>query len=222
MNVINGLKTSAALGLLAAGLTAVWFFLIPLPSSTATEAGQGETSPPKSPYENDLLNDPMSPAAGNPEGDVTIVEFFDYNCPYCRKVAPMIAEFLRDDPELRVIYKEFPVLGPDSMYAAQAALAARRQNRYHEFHRALMRASGPLTEEQVLEIAREVGLDTTKLKADMRDPAIAEAIERNLALARDLGIYATPSLVIDGHVLQGAVKRDKLEELIDQLRRVQD
>ena len=128
----------------------------------------------------------------------------------------------RDDRELRVIYKEFPVLGPDSMYAARATLAARQQNRYHEFHRALMQASGPLTEAKVLEIAREVGLDTAKLKTDMQDPAITEAIERNLALARDLGIYATPSLVIDGHVLQGAVKRDKLAELIEQVRQGQD
>lgn len=222
MNVIKSLKTSAVLALLTTGLTAAWFFLaFPTPSS-ATDAEAGEASSRTGPYEDALFHDPTSPVAGNPEGDVTIVEFFDYNCPYCRKVAPMIAEFSRNDPKLRIIYKEFPVLGPDSMYAAQAALAARLQNRYHEFHRALMQASGSLAEEQILQIAREVGLDTTKLKANMRDPAIAEAIERNLALARELGLFATPSLVIDGQVLQGAVKRDKLEELIDQVRQGQD
>lgn len=218
MKWINSLKTSAALMLLATGLTAMGLFWASPTPGTATDAEAKEASSRTAPYEDALFNDPASPVAGNPEGDVTIVEFFDYNCPSCRKFAPMLAEFLHDDPELRVIYKEFPVLGPDSMYAARAALAARQQNRYHGFHRALMQASGPLTEEKVLEIALEVGLDTAKLKDDMQDPAITEAIERNLALARDLGIYATPSLVIDGHVLQGAVKRDKLAELIEQVR----
>jgi protein-disulfide isomerase len=131
----------------------------------------------------EILNDPAAPVGGNPAGDVTLVEFFDYNCTYCRRVAPTMVELEQSDRDLRLVYKEFPILGPGSQFAARAALASRKQRKYVRFHNALMRATEPVTEQTVIEIAREVGLDTERLKQDMQDPAIQDAIARNLQLA---------------------------------------
>jgi protein-disulfide isomerase len=152
----------------------------------------------------DILNDPAAPVGGNSAGDVTLVEFFDYNCPYCRRVAPTVVELEEADPGLRLVYKEFPILGPGSQFAARAALAARKQGKYVPFHNALMRATNQVTEQTVMEIAREVGLDTEQLRADMQDPAIEEAIARNLQLADALGITGTPSFIIGQEVVPGA------------------
>jgi protein-disulfide isomerase len=167
----------------------------------------------------EILNDPAAPVGGNPAGDVTLVEFFDYNCPYCRRVAPTMAELEEADPDLRVVYKEFPILGPGSQFAARAALASRRQGKYVPFHNALMQATEQVTEETVMGIAREVGLDTDQLRADMQDPAIGEAIARNLQLANALGITGTPSFVIGQEVVPGAVDLRTLQSLIARARR---
>src|SRR4029453_16210905 len=138
-------------------------------------------------------------------GDVTLVEFFDYNCPYCRKGAPPIVELEQSDRDLRLVYKEFPILGPGSQFAARAALASRKQRKYVRFHNALMQAKQQGTEETVIEIAHAVGLDTKRLKQDMQDPAIQDAITRNLQLANALGITGTPSFVIGERMVLGAV-----------------
>jgi protein-disulfide isomerase len=167
----------------------------------------------------EILNDPAAPVGGNPEGDVTLVEFFDYNCPYCRRVAPTVAEVIAADPDLRVVYKEFPILGPGSTFAARAALGAQKQGKYAPFHEALMGAGESLNEKQVLEIAEAVGLDTEQLRADMQDPAIEEAISRNLQLANALGITGTPSFVIGQEVVPGAVGLGTLQGLIERARR---
>jgi protein-disulfide isomerase len=166
----------------------------------------------------EILNDPAAPVGGNPQGDVTLVEFFDYNCPYCRRVAPTMVELEEADPELRLVYKEFPILGPGSEFAARAALAARNQGKYVPFHNALMRATDQVTEQTVIEIAREVGLDTERLDQDMRDPAIEEAIARNLQLANDLGITGTPSFVIGQEIVPGAADLGTLQDVIARAR----
>jgi protein-disulfide isomerase len=166
----------------------------------------------------ELLRDPDAPVAGNPSGSVTLVEFFDYNCPYCRRVAPTVSGLIEDDADLRVVYKEIPILGPDSRFAARAALAARKQDRYVSFHDALMQAQRA-DQYSVMAIARQVGLDVERLERDMADPAIEAAIERNLELANALGITGTPSFVIGDSVVPGAVDRKTLETLIDQARR---
>jgi len=166
----------------------------------------------------EILNDPAAPVGGNPAGDVTLVEFFDYNCPYCRRVAPTVAELEETDPGLRVVYKEFPILGPGSEFAARAALAASKQGKYVPFHKALMRATDQVTEQTVIEIAREAGLDTERLEQDMRDPAIEEAIARNLQLANALGITGTPSFVIGDRLVPGAADFKKLQSLITEVR----
>jgi protein-disulfide isomerase len=166
----------------------------------------------------EILNDPDAPVGGNPAGDVTLVEFFDYNCPYCRKVAPTVVELEEADPDLRLVYKEFPILGPGSQFAAQAALASRKQGKYLPFHKALMQATEQVTEQSVLEIARTVGLDTEQLTADMQAPAIQEAIARNLRLANALGINGTPSFVIGQEIVPGAADLGTLQDVIARAR----
>lgn len=166
-----------------------------------------------------LLHDPDSPVGGNPEGDVTLVEFFDYNCPYCRRVAPTVEKAIAADPELRVVYKEFPVLGPGSVVTAKAALASRRQGKYLAFHDALMRRKGRLNEESVLKVAQSVGLDVKRLKADMDDETIAKAIRRNRELARALQINGTPGFVVGEKVIPGAVDLKSLQAAIDEARK---
>jgi protein-disulfide isomerase len=170
----------------------------------------------------EILNDPAAPVGGNPSGDVTLVEFFDYNCPYCRRVAPTVVELEEADPDLRLVYKEFPILGSGSQFAARAALASRRQGKYVPFHNALMQAADQVTEETAMETAREVGLDTEQLRADMQDPAIQDAIARNLQLANALGITGTPSFVIGDEVVPGAVDLRTLQSLIARARRGQE
>jgi protein-disulfide isomerase len=167
----------------------------------------------------EILNDPGAPVGGHPAGDVSLVQFFDYNCPYCRRVAPTLVELEAADPDLRLVYKEFPILGPGSQVAARAALAARRQGKYVPFHNALMQATEQVNEETVMKVARDIGLDTEQLRADMRDPAIEEAIARNLRLAEALGIAGTPSFVIGDRVVPGVADLRTLQGLIAGARR---
>jgi len=167
----------------------------------------------------EILNDPAAPVGGNPAGSVTVVEFFDYNCPYCRRVAPTVVDLEEADPDLRLVYKEFPILGPGSQFAARAALASRRQGKYVPFHNALMQATEQVTEESVIETAGEVGLDIEQLRADMQAPTIQAAIARNLQLADALGITGTPSFIIGDEVVPGAVDLRTLQSLIARARR---
>lgn len=166
----------------------------------------------------EILRDPTAPVAGNEAGDVTLVEFFDYNCKYCRVVAPTIAEVLGADAGLRLVYKELPILGDGSAAAARVALAAERQGKYHELHRLLMSASGSVTEESALTAAEGLGLDIGRLRRDMADPAIAVAIARNQALAAELGINGTPGFVIGEQIVPGAIDRGTLTDLIAKAR----
>jgi len=161
-------------------------------------------------YAADVFQDPASPISGNPNGEVTLVEFFDYNCPYCRGMASLITKAEAADPWLRIVYKEFPILGPGSELAAKAALAANKQGRYVTFHRALY----PVDEAKVLEVAGNVGLDIQRMKADMQDAAIQGAIEKNVKLAEALRITGTPGFVVGDQISAGATDFDGLQALI--------
>jgi protein-disulfide isomerase len=165
----------------------------------------------------ELLDDPASPVGGNPSGDVTLVEFFDYRCTYCRRVVSSMRALLDEDRGLRVVFKELPVLGPDSVRAARAALASRKQARYVPFHFALM-AADDLSPEGIRAIAKAVGLDPNQLEADMAAAEVTAAIEANYALANQLGIEGTPAFVIGDQVIPGAVDKARLEQLIDEAR----
>src|SRR5579862_3482046 len=128
----------------------------------------------------EILADPESPVAGNPKGDVSLVEFFDYRCPYCKEVEPALEALFGQDRELRFVYKEFPVLGPASVTAARAALAARRQGKYAAFHREMMALKGQIDDAAVFKVAGSVGLDLDRLKRDMATPEIDRALKANI------------------------------------------
>jgi protein-disulfide isomerase len=164
-----------------------------------------------------LLDDPLTPVGGNPEGDVTLIEFFDYRCTYCRRVVSSVRELLDEDGDLRVVFKDMPVLGPDSVRAARAALASRKQDGYVPFHFALM-ASDDLSPAGIRAAAKSVGLDPDRLEADMDAPEVNAVIEANYALAHELGIEGTPAFVIGDQLIPGAVEKARLEHLIDEAR----
>ncbi len=161
-----------------------------------------------------IYNDPASPVGGNPNGDVTLVEFFDYQCGYCKSVVDRVAGAVAKDENVRWVFKEFPILGPVSVYASRAALAAHRQGKYQEFHLAMMRSRGKLTEKKVLRFAARAGLDVARLEADMKTPEIAALIERNMALAEALSIRGTPAFVIGDVLVPGAIDAATLNRLI--------
>lgn len=167
----------------------------------------------------ELLSDPSAPSAGNPTGDVTIVEFFDYRCPYCKKVAPSLEALLKEDPKLRIVYKEFPILGSESTFAAHVAFAANKQGKYQPFHSAMMAATGQITEEVVLKTAADIGLDIATVKSDMKAPEIDEIIKRNYDLANALGIHGTPSFIIGDTLVPGAVELATLRQMVAAARK---
>ncbi len=155
---------------------------------------------------------------GNPDGDISLIEFFDYRCPYCKRVVPQLVELRQSDKNLRLVYKEFPILGPDSVVAARAAIASRAQGKYQAFHDAMMASRGKLTELAVLQIAAEVGLDVERLVDDMQAPEVQDIIARNYALAQALGITGTPSFVIGDNLVRGAVSGAELKRRIAEAR----
>jgi protein-disulfide isomerase len=161
-----------------------------------------------------LEQDPNAPLLGNIEGDVTIVEFFDYNCPYCKKVKPEIQALLANDPNVRLVYREWPILGEGSVFAARAALASRNQGKYEEFHWAMMGLQGRAQEESVLKVAADIGLDVDQLRADMDAPEIDEHIQTSLELTAALGFSGTPSFVIGDALVPGLVNTAQLEEFV--------
>lgn len=152
---------------------------------------------------NEVLHDPNSPVLGNPDGDVTIVEFFDYNCPYCKAAEPRLVKLVKDDGHIRLVVKEFPILTPDSRIATRAALAARNQGKYEVYHRAMMAHQGFLKSDDVFTIAQAVGLDVARLKKDMDSPEVADQIISVMNLARALKISVTPAYIVDTKVLSG-------------------
>ena len=165
-----------------------------------------------------LEQDPNSPNLGNLSGDVTVVEFFDYNCPYCRKAGKTIQALLASDENVRVIYREWPILGEASVYAARAALAARTQGKYEELHWALMNGEGRATEASILKIARDLGVDITKLKLDMNSPAVEAHIAQSSALARNLGFTGTPAFIVGDRTAPGMLSVGEITAMIAEAR----
>ncbi len=170
-------------------------------------------------HKQDIFDAADGTILGNPKGDVTLVEFFDYNCGYCKSFFPQLMDAIKQDGKVRVIMKEFPILGPSSLTAARAALAARKQNKYAEFHMALLSHKGAITDGAVMDVAADVGLDIKKLQSDMTDPAITTTLSKNRSLAQELSIDGTPALVVGDTLVPGAVSRARLTELIAAARR---
>lgn len=159
------------------------------------------------------------PVLGNPEGDVTVVEFFDYRCPYCKRSLDELHRLVADDPNLRLVFKEFPILGPQSVFASRVAIAASEQGKYIEIHEALMSHHGAFDEDSVMAIAREIGLDEARLRADMIKPRVERMIAENRLLADRLAISGTPAMIIGDELLPGFADIVTLKKLVLQARR---
>jgi protein-disulfide isomerase len=170
-------------------------------------------------HRQELLQSPDSSVGGNPAGDVTVVEFFDYRCPHCRRMVSVIKALLAEDPGVRLVYKEMPILGEESVLAARAALAARGQGKYAEAHERLMAEAGPITQMTLVAMLSGMGLDGDRLRADMEAPEIAALLARELTLAQALGIGGTPAFVVGGELVVGAVDLGTLRELVNRARR---
>ncbi|MCP1335680.1 DsbA family protein [Futiania mangrovi] len=166
----------------------------------------------------ELVDDGRSLVLGNPDGDVTVVEFFDYRCGYCKQAHPTVKALIESDPNVRVVLKEFPILGPNSVIATQAAIASREQGLYAEFHDALLEHEGDLTEDAVYEIARGLGMDMSKLREDMGAPVVRETIAANMALAQRLAIDGTPTFIIGDALMPGALGLDTLRKAVETAR----
>jgi len=155
--------------------------------------------------------------AGNPRGDVTIVEYFDYNCGYCRSSLPTIAKLIASDPQLRIVFRELPILSPESRTAARLSLVAAERGKFKQFNDALY-AGGPISGESMARAVRAAGLDPASVEQDTTAPRIEAEIEQNLAIAQRLGMTGTPSWVIGDHVVSSALPIDELQRQIAKLR----
>jgi protein-disulfide isomerase len=171
-------------------------------------------------HQDELLRDAKSPVGGNPGGDVTIVEFFDYRCPYCKQVEPALEALLKEDSRVRVVYKEFPILGPDSLIASRVSLAAWKQSppKYARLHAALMSAQGSLSEDTILKAAEAAGLNLARIKADMRTAEIEALIKSTYELAETLDIHGTPAFIVGNALAPGAVDLPMLRKMVAEAR----
>ncbi len=171
-------------------------------------------------FRDDLLNDPDTPVGANPKGDVTIVEFFDYRCGFCKRVFPDIMKVINEDKNVRYVFKEFPILGSESVTASKAALAAWivDKSKYEAFHQAMMGSKGGLPESRVMSFAAKAGYDVKALIKAMKNPRIDKILEKNFALAKALDINGTPGFVIGNEIIRGAIDLDTLRLLVTQAR----
>ena len=165
-----------------------------------------------------LESDPGSPNLGNINGDVTVVEFFDYNCGYCRQAGKTIQALISSDPNVRVIFREWPVLGEGSTFAARAVLASAAQGKYEEFHWALMNGKVRATKAGVMKIARDLNLDISKLEADMVSPTVERHLEQSNILAQHLGFTGTPAFIVGNKQVPGMISFNQISELVAEAR----
>jgi len=169
-----------------------------------------------------LFSSPDQVTLGNPDGNVTFVEFFDYNCGYCKHAMSDMLTLLKDDPNLKVVLKEFPVLGPGSVEAARVAVAVRMQDKsgkkYLEFHQKLLGGRGAADNARALAVAKEVGLDMDRLQKDMKSPEVEKTLQQDFKLAEALGLNGTPSYVIGNNVIVGAIGLKGLQENVNTAR----
>jgi len=167
----------------------------------------------------EIENDPSSPVAGNPKGDVTIVEFFDYSCGYCKKVLPSFAKIVEDDKNVRAVFKELPILGPNSELSARAALAVYvvAPAKYFDFHKKLM--GGHVTgQDSINTLAKEMGIDTSAMEAKMKSPEVEKILAKDRALANAIGIHGTPAFIVGGQLIPGAVDYDTFKAMVSKAR----
>jgi len=171
--------------------------------------------------QNLLYNDGYSYVAGNKNGDVTLVEFYDYNCGYCKQVPDVLARLIEEDKNLKVIFKELPILSETSQFASVAAMASMKQGKFAKFHSAMMKNKRALTEKIILKIAKDSGVDEAQLLIDMADPKIEENIMKTKYLVQNIGISGTPGFVIGNQIIPGFLPYEKLKAIISKERETQ-
>ena len=164
------------------------------------------------------LYDPADAAEGNPQGDVTMVEFYDTRCPYCRRMLPVMTELMQDEPGLKLVMKDLPILGPSSTLESRALLAAQRQGGYFKLRDALMASNAPATPAAIRDTADRLGLDGAQIVAAMDDPAIKTRLDGNIALAQQLGVQGTPAIIVGTHVIAGAADIAELRQAVADAR----
>ena len=165
-----------------------------------------------------LLEDIDNPGFFNKQADITIYEFFDYNCGYCKSVVKTIMDVLSEDKKINFVFVEFPILSQQSYFAAKAALASKKQNLYNQFHLSLMKMKGRANEENVFNIAKKIGLDLSQLRIDMNNPQIEQQLLKNREIAKLLGLNGTPAFVIGNIIYSGALNLNNLKEIIKNFR----
>jgi protein-disulfide isomerase len=171
----------------------------------------------------EILNDPAAPVAGDPKGDVTIVAFLDYNCPFCKKAAPGLAKLIQTDPHVRLVYKDWPILTPASTDGAKLALAAKYQDKYDAAHAAMMALKGRQTAAEMRAAVAAAGVDMAKLDADLaaHGDDIAALLKRNNAEAQSLGLQGTPVFLIGPYKVAAAVDYDEFARVVENTRKRQ-
>jgi protein-disulfide isomerase len=165
-----------------------------------------------------LFNDKDAPFLGNEKGDVVVVEFFDYNCGYCKRVLPEVQKLVEGDKNVKVVFIDFPILGPTSETAARWAMAAHKQDKYFEFHRRLMEHQGQISDDALRDVAKEAGLDVDAAAKIIDSSEITMHIEKNRKLGQDVGVNGTPAFVIDDQLFPGAVPLEQLKAAVDAQR----
>jgi len=183
---------------------------------TAAEAQKHEASIAQN--ANAIFNSPRQVVLGNKDGDVTFVEFFDYNCGYCKRAMTDMLDLMKSDPKLKVVLKEFPVLSQGSVEAAQVAVAVRMQDptgkKYLDFHQKLLGGRGVADKARAMAAAKDAGLDTARIEKDLASPEVKAALAENMKLAEEMGLNGTPSYVIGKQIVVGAVGLEGLKEKI--------
>lgn len=168
-----------------------------------------------------LTRSPHGIVVGNPEGDVTLVEFFDYNCGFCKRAVSDVVALTKADPKLRVVLRDMPILGPDSVEASVVALAVREQlegEKYFEFHTRLMNSRGRVGKDRAMAVAKEMGVDLARLQKDLESPKIREALSETLELGDKLSLTGTPAFVIGDAIIPGAVGAEPIKQRIASMR----
>ncbi len=169
-----------------------------------------------------IVNAPQNAVLGNPNGNVTLVEFFDYNCGYCKRGLADTVKLLNTDKNLKVLLRDYPILSDGSKEAAYIALAVKKQlqgDKFLQFHQTLLSTRGPVGKDRALEVAQASGVDMNKLSADLKDPELGKELDSTMQLGTALGINGTPSYVIGGEITPGAVGYDELKGKIDSVRK---
>jgi protein-disulfide isomerase len=166
-----------------------------------------------------FLTSADAPYAGNPKGDVTIVEFFDYNCGYCKHAVGDVKKLIDGDKNVKVIFKDFPILAPSSNDAARFALASNKQGKYFDFYQALMAYPGEKNEDAYQKIAKDLNLDWDKLKSDADSSDVRNAVEKNLEVGRELGINGTPAFIFDNELVPGYIGVQNMQQMVAKVRK---